>query len=171
MTSNFLFSPRIGWRFHDSITIIVHCELRPVLYVKPIFCRYSSRYFPDFRPSVYPISADIGRYSIHWQKQSPSRRYLFADFSGFFTLFLDVVSFLFPHKQAKTMIDTSTYHGNQNKYLTLELSSFIFVQIMFIIAVVWSASLCSCVGLRSLAHFKYGVFFSSCCILREIWAS
>ena len=161
MTSNFLFSPRIGWRFHDSITIIVHCELRPVLYVKPIFCRYSSRYFPDFRPSVYPMTETIPKSPIFICR-------FFLDFS--LSSWTSCRFFSLISKQKPWLIPV-LYHGNQNKYLTLELSSFIFVQIMFIIVVVWSASLCSCVGLRSLAHFKYGVFFSSCCILREIWAS
>ena len=171
MTSNFLFSPRIGWRFHDSITIIVHCELRPVLYVKPIFCRYSSRYFPDFRPSVHryrQISADIP----FIDRNNPQVADIYLPiFSGFSHSSWTSCRFFSLISKQKPWLIPVLYHGNQNKYLTLELSSFIFVQIMFIIAVVWSASLCSCVGLRSLAHFKYGVFFSSCCILREIWAS
>ena len=50
-------------------------------------------------------------------------------------------------------------NGNQNKYLTdiRTQFSFIFIQIVYTIAVVCSALLCSCFWLRSLAHFKLGV--------------
>jgi hypothetical protein len=76
----------------------------------------SSRYSADIRADIFPIFV---RLSTRYRQISADIPFIdrnnpqVADiylpiFSGFFTLFLDVVSFLFPHKQAKTMIDTST---------------------------------------------------------------
>jgi len=142
-------------------------ELRPVL---------SSRYSADIRADIFPIFVRLStRYrpifhSLTETIPKVADIYLpiFLDFSH--SSWTSCRFFSLISKQKPWLVPV-LYHGNQNKYLTLELSSFIFVQIMYIIAVVWSALLCSCVGLRSLAHFKYCVFFSSCCILREIWAS
>ena len=141
---------------------VCQADILPIF--EPIFSRFSSVCLPDigrYRPIFHSLTETIPKSPIFICR-------FFLDFSH--SSWTSCRFFSLISKQKPWLIPV-LYHGNQNKYLTLELSSFIFVQIMFIIAVVWSASLCSCVGLRSLAHFKYGVFFSSCCILREIWAS
>ena len=158
----------VAWCCLRLLACFVGC-FRPVL---------SSRYSADIRADIFPIfvrlstryrqiSADIPFIDRNNPQVADIYLPIFLDFSH--SSWTSCRFFSLISKQKPWLIPV-LYHGNQNKYLTLELSSFIFVQIMFIIAVVWSASLCSCVGLRSLAHFKYGVFFSSCCILREIWA-